>query len=584
MSVPASTSNRKLAAIFAADIAGYSALISTDEEGTVRKLKCVRESVLPIIESFGGRIIDLAGDGILSEFGSAVRAVEAAVSVQRKMTELNSEADPAMQFRIGINLGDVIHDGDRLYGDGINIAARLETLAPPGGICVSAKVHEEVKGKVSCDLHDWGDQQLKNISTPVRVFSTDQCDSQTAQGGGRFEAAQRVPEKPSICVLPFKNMSGDADQDYFVDGITEDLITDLSRFRSLFVIARNSSFVYKDKNVRAQQVARELGVRYIAEGSVRKVGNRIRVTAQLLDAASGKEVWAQRFDRDLTDVFEVQNEVVQSMVAILTTRLEAADLERANRKEVGRLDAYDCVLRAKHHHHRVTVDDNAEAIRLSELAVNLDPSYAQAHAWLACSLGQGLRRGFRGWSEDDFHRSIEEAETGRALDDNDAECHRILCEINMIRDDYDRAKYHHDRALSLNPNDPRIVAQRGYLLTALGQAGEGVKWIEQALRLDPAQPGDYRLITLMVLHAASRYEEAVAAFSRISRPNHAAHAHVAACFAEIGQDGKAQEHAANVVALHPAFSTAKYSKTLRFRDDSDREHIRAGMLRAGLPA
>lgn len=300
-------------------------------------------------------------------------------------------------------------------------------------------------------------------------------------------------------------MSGDPDQEYFVDGITEDLITELSRFRSLFVIARKSSFVYKGRNVRAQEVARELGVRYIAEGSVRKAGNRIRVSAQLVDANSEKEVWAQRFDRDLTDVFEVQNEVVQSIVARMTNRLEAADLQRANRKELANLDAYDCVLRAKYHHHRETKDDNAEALRLSELAVDLDPTYAPAHAWLACSLGQRLGRRFRPWSKKDFERCVEEAETGRSLDDHDAECHRILCEINLIRREYDHAKYHHDRALSLNPNDPRIVAQRGSVLASLGQAGDGVRWIEQAFRLDPAEPEDYCLPALVVLHTASRY-------------------------------------------------------------------------------
>jgi adenylate cyclase len=575
-------STRKLAAIFAADIAGYSALISADEDGTVRKLKIVRAAVLPIIETFEGRIIDLAGDGILAEFGSAVRAVEGAIAVQARMEQLNSDTAPAMQFRIGINLGDVIHDGERLYGDGINIAARLESIALPGGICISGKVHEEVRGKVPSSFNDWGDRHLKNISAPVRVFSTNEAEPANIQDQG-FDRAPQVPEKPSIAVLPFTNMSGDAEQEYFVDGITEDLITELSRFRSLFVIARNSSFVYKGKTVQAQQVARELGVRYIADGSVRKAGDRIRVTAQLIDAASGKEVWAQRFDHHLTDVFQVQNEVVQSIIAVMTTRLEAADLERANRKALASLDAYDCTLRAKYHHHRVTKEDNAEALRLSERAVTLDPNYAQAHAWLACSIGQAMARDFMPWSESEVRRSFEAAETARSLDDNDAECHRILCEINLIRGDYDRAQYHQDRALYLNPNDPRMVAQRGYLLTWLGRADEGVRWIEQALRLDPAQPEDYHRRALIVFHAASRYEEAIAAFSRLSRPSYSAHAHVAACEAEAGGIREAQRHAAQVVELSPAFSSERYAKTLLFKNDGDRERIRAGMLKAGLP-
>ena len=267
-----------------------------------------------------------------------------------------------------------------------------------------------------------------------------------------------LPDRPSIAVLPFMNMSGDPEQQYFVDGIAEDLITELSRFRSLFVIARNSSFFYKGRSFRVQDVARDLGVRYLAEGSVRKAGKRVRITAQLVDATSGNHIWAQHFDRDFEDVFAVQNEVVQSIVAVLTRRVEATDLDRANRKPAS-LMSYDYVLRAKHHHHRVTEEDNARALQMVEMAVTLDPNYAQAHAWLACILGQAMIRGFIPQSETNFKRAFEAAETARSLDDDDAECHRILCEIYLIR-------------------DPRMVAQRGHLLTWLGQAAEAVEWIE----------------------------------------------------------------------------------------------------------
>jgi adenylate cyclase len=576
------TTNRKLAAVFAADIAGYSALMSADEEGTVRRLKALQDAVLPILEAHGGRVIDLAGDGILAEFSSAVRAVESAISAQRCIEALNGPSEPPMLFRIGINIGDVVHDDQRLYGDGINIAARLEAIAEPGGICISQKVHEEVFGKVECTFRDIGNQSLKNIPKPVHAFAISPARSRSA-GGSPVRAAPRAhSDKPSIVVLPFINMSGDPDQEYFVDGITEDLIMELSRFRSLFVIARNSSFFYKGRSVRAQDIAGELGVRYVAEGSVRKAGNRVRITAELVDAASGSQVWAQRFDRDLEDVFAVQNEVVQSIVAILERRLEAADLERVNRTEPKSWVAYDYVLRAKHHHHRVTKDDNAQALAMAETAVTLDPSYAQAHAWVACSLGQAMTRGYKPWSDNDLRRSFEAAELARSLDDNDAECHRILCEINLIRREYDRAQYHQERALSLNPNDPRIMAQRGYLLTWLGQASEGVKWIEQALRLDPAQSDEYHVRALVVLHAAHRYADALHAFSRISRPQYSAHAHVAACFAELGETTKAQGHAAKVLGLEPGFSAKKYSETLHFKHEADREHIRSGMLKAGL--
>jgi adenylate cyclase len=576
------TTNRRLAAVFAADIAGYSALMSADEEGTVRRLKALQDAVLPILEAHGGRVIDLAGDGILAEFSSAVRAVESAISAQRCIEALNRPSEPPMLFRIGINIGDVIHDDQRLYGDGINIAARLEAIAEPGGICISQKVHEEVLGKVECTFRDIGNQSLKNIPKPVHAFAI--SPARSSASGSLIRAAPRAhSDKPSIVVLPFSNMSGDPEQEYFVDGITEDLIMELSRFRSLFVIARNSSFFYKGQRVRAQDIAGELGVRYVAEGSVRKAGNRLRITAELVDAASGSQVWAQRFDRDLEDVFAVQNEVVQCIAAILERRLEAADLERVNRTEPKSWVAYDYVLRAKHHHHRVTKDDNARALEMAETAITLDPSYAQAHAWVACSLGQAMNRGYRPWSDNDLRRSFEAAELARSLDDNDAECHRILCEINLIRREYDRAQYHQERALSLNPNDPRIVAQRGYLLTWLGRGSEGVKWIEQALRLDPAQPHEYNVRALVVLHAAHRYDDALHAFSRISRPQYSAHAHVAACLAELGETTKAQGHAAEVLGLEPGFSTKQYCESLHFKHEADREDIRSGMLKAGLP-
>jgi adenylate cyclase len=392
-----------------------------------------------------------------------------------------------------------------------------------------------------------------------------------------------LPDRPSIAVLPFGNMSGDPEQEYFADGITEDLITELSRFRSLFVIARNSCFFYKGRNIRMQDVARDLGVGYLTEGSVRKSDKRVRITVQLVNAKSGNHVWAQRFDRDLEDVFAVQNEVVQSIVAMLTRRLEAADLDRVNRTQSASLMSYDYVLRAKHHHHRVTEEDNAQALKMVEMALALDPHHAQAHAWLACILGQAMHRGFIAQSSENVKRAFEAAEVARSLDDNDAECHRILCEINLIRRDHARARYHQERALSLNPNDPRMVAQRGHLLTWLGQASEAVEWIEKALRLDPAQPDDYYVKSLIVLHAARRYRNAAEAFSRVAKPQYFTHAHVAACLAELGDVAGAQAHVAEVVRLRPTFAVRHYAGTLPFKSQADRDHVRFGMIKAGLP-
>lgn len=437
-------------------------------------------------------------------------------------------------------------------------------------------------------IGDTGDDQrlIRTLRGKGLRFVGAVREERQSEGAPRSAAAVEtplsLPDKPSIAVLPFTNLSDDPAQEYFADGIVEDIITELSRFRSLFVIARNSSFFYKGRSIRAPDVARDLGVRYLAEGSVRKAGKRVRITAQLVDATSGNHVWAQHFDRDVEDVFAVQNEVVQSIVAVLTRRLEAADLDRVNRKPTS-LMSYDYVLRAKYHHHRVTEEDNARALQMVEMALTLDANHAQAHAWLACILGQAMIRGFTPQSERNFKRAFEAAETARSLDDNDAECHRILCEIHLIRRDYDRAQYHQERALSLNPNDPRMVAQRGHLLTWLGQASEGVEWIEKALRLDPAQPDDHYVKSLVVLHAARRYANAARAFSRVARPQYFTRAHMAACVAELGEIDKARAYVAEVLKLKPIFHVDRYASTLPFREQPDRDHVRRGMLKAGLP-
>src|SRR6202048_2053353 len=308
---------RRLSAILAADIAGYSALMGADEAGTVRDLKGHQAVVLPMIGNFAGRIIDTAGDGILAEFPSVVNAVKCAVSIQSKMAERNAAIEPErrMQFRVGINIGDVVYDEARIYGDGINVAARLEGIAEAGGICISSKVYEEISGRIDLTYEDIGEQQLKNIARPVRAYHL-RLDSTVTSA-----PAPALPDKPSIAVLPFVNMSGDQEQEYFVDGMTEDLITDLSKVSGLFVIARNSSFTYKGKAVDMKRIGRELGVRHVLEGSVRKAGNRVRITAQLIDTGSGGHVWAERFDRDLTDIFSMEDEVIEKIVRALAVTL-----------------------------------------------------------------------------------------------------------------------------------------------------------------------------------------------------------------------------------------------------------------------
>src|SRR5262245_50729302 len=399
--------SRRLAAILAADIAGYSALMGADEAGTVRSLKKHQAVVLPMITEHGGRLIDTAGDGIMAEFGSVVNAVDCGVAIQRTMAERDADVEETrrMRFRIGINQGDVVFDDSRVYGDGVNVAARLENLAEPGGICISRKVYEEVAGRMQLAFVDLGEQHLKNIAQAVRVYRI--SGEQLAGPRAAARSALALPDKPSIAVLPFTNMSGDPEQEYFADGIVEDIITGLSRFRWLFVIARNSSFTYKGRAVDVKQMGRELGVRYLLEGSVRKSTNRIRIAGQLIDATSGAHLWADRFEAAIENVFELQDELTASVVGAIAPRLERAEIERARRKPTESLDAYDLFLRGMANFYKWTGEANDEALCLFYQAIECDPDFSVAYAAGAICIAD--RKGF-GWVID---REQEVAEARR---------------------------------------------------------------------------------------------------------------------------------------------------------------------------
>jgi adenylate cyclase len=578
---------RKLAAIFSADVQGYSRLMGEDEEATIRTLTDYREVMAALIRQHHGRVVDSPGDNLLAEFPSAVDAVQGAVAIQRELKTRNAElpASRQMAYRIGINVGDVVVEGERVYGDGVNIAARLESLAEGGGICLSGTAYDHVKNKLALGYEYRGEQTVKNIAEPVRVYKV-QLESETATPSVSREKTPTLalPDKPSIAVLPFTNMSGDPEQEYFSDGITEDIITELSRFPDLLVIARNSTFVYKSQAVKIQAIGRELGVHYVLEGSVRKAGTRVRITVQLVDALTGKHHWAERYDRNFDDIFAIQDEVTQSIVATLPGRLEVADLERVRRKPTDNLAAYEYVLRGKIHHHRGTKEDNAQALRMLEKAVELDPGYPEAHAWLACTLGQAEARGYISAPPDVMlEQIIKRLQTAYALDENNTECLRILCEIDMERRQYEQAEVHNEKALHLNPNDPRIVAQRGELLTWLGKPEESVEWIEKALRLDPYGAEGRAHLLGQAFHSARRYPEAIKAFNRITLLQHKHHAFLAACYAQIGNDEEAKAHAAEVLRMKPDFSVASYLESLPYKNQTDRQHYRDGLLKAGLP-
>jgi TolB-like protein len=451
---------RQLSAILAADVAGYSRLVGDDEEGTLARLKELRRTVIdPKISEHRGRIVKTMGDGLLVQFASAVDAVRCAVDFQRRLAEQNAgtHEDRRIEFRVGINVGDVVIDGDDIYGDGVNVAARLEGLAEPGGICVSAGVYDQVRDKLDLSFEDAGDQQLKNIARPVRVYQV------RLARGAKAAALLTLPNKPSIAVLPFQNMSGDAEQEYFADGIVEEIITALSRIRWLFVIARNSSFTYKGRAVDVKQVGRELGVRYILEGSVRKAGNRVRITGQLIDASTGAHIWADRFEGELANIFDLQDQVTASVVGVIEPKLEQAEIERAKRKPTGSLDAYDHYLRGLAGVHQWTQEGNVEALSHFKRAIELDPNFASAFGMAARCYSQ--RVGFA-WVTD---RSQEVAETQR-----------------LAR-----------RAGELGKDDAVALSTAGQaLVVVVGEASEAAALIDRALKLNPIWHGRGSLAAL----------------------------------------------------------------------------------------
>jgi TolB-like protein len=481
---------RRLAAILAADVAGYSRLIGVDEGGTLERLRALRRELLdPKIAEHRGRLVKTTGDGLLVEFASVVDALRCASEVQREMTERNTGVPPdnRIEFRIGINMGDiVVEDGD-IFGDGVNVAARLEALAEPGGICVSARVQEDAAGRLDLVFEDIGEQQLKNIARPVRAY---RVITEARPATPQASAGPPLPDKPSIAVLPFQNMTGDPEQEYFVDGMVEEITTAISRLPWLFVIARNSSFTYRGKPVDVKQVARELGVRYVLEGSVRKAGNRVRITGQLVDAITGNHIWADRFDGALDDIFELQDRVASSVVGAIEPRLRQSEIERAVRKPTQNLDAYDLYLRALAHYYRYTEQDFAEAIALLRQALAIDPSYGPPAALIGwCHLIQRIQ----GWgtvSDDDIGAGIRLAHQALEAGRDDPETMvAAACTLFYGGGETALAEAVLERALTLNPNTALGWMVRGFIhAVGRNEPEPAIKALERALRLSPFDP------------------------------------------------------------------------------------------------
>ncbi len=584
--------HRRLAAIVLLDVVGYSRLMGADDSGTLATLKAHRRELIdPKIAEHDGRIVKTTGDGLLLEFSSVVDAVRCAVDVQRGMAERNAElpAESRIQFRIGINVGDIISDSNDIYGDGVNVAARLEALAEPGGIFVSRNVYDQVRDKLHFRFEDLGEQTVKNIARPIGIHRIDLAgDAEAAiarPASSHTNPKASDSDRPTLAVLPFTNMSGDPEQEYFADGISEDIITGLSRLRWFFVIARNSSFTYKGKAVDVKRVARELGVRYVLEGSVRKGGNRVRITAQLIDASTGNHLWADRYDGDLTDVFALQDEITTKVVAAIEPKLLEAEGIRSQSRSPEDIDAWDMLIRANSLFWRLTTAEGEAAISILQRAVQRYPDYAPAHSMLAFML---LVSGYVGCNvmEPQVKQASPFAARAAELDDSDPWAHLALGFLAFAMRRTDEAAEEFQHALDLNPN---FAAAHGYLGWALafdGRADQAIAHLELAIRLSPHDPQNAIFNTgIAVVHYLSgRFAEAVS-FGRKALQQRsgftASNRICVASLAQAGQIDEARAALAHLKELHPDLSIAWIEKCVPYTPGPMAKFI-AGMRKAGL--
>ncbi|MDX1513345.1 MAG: adenylate/guanylate cyclase domain-containing protein [Gammaproteobacteria bacterium] len=545
---------RRLTTILAADAVGYSRLMGRDEEAALRTLKGHREVIDRVIARHEGRVFGSAGDSVMAEFGSAVEAVRAAIAIQEELAVRNAERpdDGKMSFRIGVNLGDVMVEGKNLYGDGVNVAARIEGLCVPGGVYVSGGVHQQVEGKLSVGFEDKGAQAVKNIAKPVRVYqvvgvSPDQTDAVPD------EDSFPLPDKPSIAVLPFENMSGDPEQDYFSDGISEDIITDLAKISGLFVVARNAAFLYKNQAVKPAEVSRDLGVRYVLEGSVRKAGDRVRISAQLIDAGTGYHLWAERYDRELTDIFALQDEITEKIVAALEVRLSAREQEQVASRYTDNPDAYDYFLRGRAYQYRQTKESAERAREMFERAIELDSVFAGAYALLSYTHYQDWRYG---WRDDPkiLDLALQTARQAVSLDRALPLAHTYLAWIFLWKRRHQEAVAEAETAIELDPNFAEGYAYLGNVLNFAGRPKEGIAMIRRAMRLDPHHPPQYFVSLARGYELLGEDESAIAALKAcITRdPDRSPpHGLLASIYGRLGRKKEAQAEAAEVSRLRP---------------------------------
>jgi TolB-like protein/class 3 adenylate cyclase len=584
---------RRLAAILAADVVGYSRMMEADEAGTLVALKARRAEILqPLVIKHHGRIVKLMGDGVLVEFASAVNAVTCAVELQEAMNTANTDLpeDRRIVLRVGINLGDVIAEGSDLYGDGVNVAARLEALAKPGSVLISGKVRQEVANKLKLNFDDLGEQSLKNIAETVRVYGVSVA---VTPAGGIILGKTVEGSKPSIAILPFTNMSGDPEQAYFSDGITEDIITEISRFRDLSVIARNSSFQYRDKAVDVKRVGRELDVQFVVEGSVRRMGGRIRITAQLIHAATGNHLWAERYDRELADVFTLQDEVAHTIASTVGGRVQAVGRESAVRLSSAGLTAYDFVLRASALHRKFTRRDMIEARALALRAIEIDPTSARAHAQYANSCVNIWAEHWTADRESVFEDACRHAERAVALDDSDTMARCMLGFMKVYTREYEEAQSHIENALANNPNEAEARLYNAVYLVATGQPETAIEQLDLAKRQNPFDFSWGPWLRGTAYFSARRYSEAIAVLNQIPEPINEVRGWLAVSYAHAGRLGEAKATldkflriAKEDMAVYPGDRLKDWEPywhgVIEYRDQRDFDHLFDALRKAGL--
>jgi TolB-like protein/class 3 adenylate cyclase/Tfp pilus assembly protein PilF len=622
---------RRLTAILSADVEGYSLLMREDEEATIRTLKTYRTAIRDLIRQYRGRLVDSPGDNLLAEFASVLDAVNCAVEIQRELAERNTELpeNRRMRFRIGVNLGDIVEDGERIYGDGVNIAARMESLAEGGGICLSGKVYEEVKHKLGLEYEYQGEQEVKNIPEPIRVYKVLSYPGAAAHRVAKAKKAVGktwrnaiivivailvvgaavaiwhfyfrappiepasikkmafpLPDKPSIAVLPFDNLSGDPKQEYFSDGITEQIITGLSKVPDLFVIARNSSFVYKGKPVKIQKVAEDLGVRYVLEGSVQRSESRIRITAQLIDALTGKHLWAERYDRDLKDIFALQDEITTRIMRAMRLKIFAAGERKIWGKTTDNIQAYEKFLLGSYHFRRLNKADNFIARQVLAKAVSLDPEFAGAYVLLGWTHWHDVFLGSSKNPKKSLGQAFQAARKTLALDDSLAAAHGLLAHIYLQKRDHGKAVEEAEKAVSIDPNSADALVWLGFCLRYSGRPEEAISLYEKALRLNPFSPSYYLHGSAVAYYLTRRYDDAIAACKRaiaVEPESIWSHFTLSVVYSASNRDKESHVEAEKVLRINPKFSLEYLEKTLPFKNKADLARLIGDARKAGLP-